>query len=729
VSRGARLLLIVLALAATGPATMAHAQAPAPVEGKPFTALLATFDAPAPAQVVIAWGDGSTQPSAVTTDGAGKGEVTAGHTYAKHGTYSLQVTDKDNPDRYQRQTVTVADAPITAQGTTFKVAAAPRGIVVATVADENTLGTAADFTARIDWGDTSQSDATLTAVAGQAGRYEVRAAHIYPDASSYLAEVSVTSTDGGDAKASAQSTADGAPEPAGPATGRVLDMGRGDGPSMAVDDEGTADVVWGVPAPGRTGDAVIFCRLPRGARACSVKRRFLVDALTAPVILRDRNGVLRILVSYNGTRQIGGGTLIVSSLDDGATWDYRFFRVNTGVFQGSIIDAALSQDGRMLYALFGDFVPGDKSQVFAAIGLDRPVLNREDDPGRIAPLTGDATADKARLVYSARTVGVLPDGRAVIAGYDTDERKRTPRAAIRVMADAEGNPVTAPWTPIRGGAVYGLASSLRGASLIGALSCAKGVEVAPLRNLRLGAARPLSADRSLACNDGGGADLTYDSAGGRHAAWLWDLDGCPGSKTAYDNDNVCIISRRARPGGDFGAKTVIATIDQSATFIQAAAGKDGEGWVLWRELVDGVPKIRITPDRVDAEAAVGDRHRIALTFKPSAECAKDGPVTVGAQAVGPVAGRPRILGVTWSTTPGLLPRRQVDTTAPFSTRLTVDRRPFKNLSSSGVIVFGMTVKAQVRYRVGGKAVRVARLRQPLSFFCGIPFSRVERRRG
>jgi hypothetical protein len=296
------------------------------------------------------------------------------------------------------------------------------------------------------------------------------------------------------------------------------------------------------------------------------------------------------------------------------------------------------------------------------------------------------------------------------------------------MADADGAPVTAPWTPIRGGAVYGLAANLRGASLIGGLTCPKGVEVAPLRGLRLGAPRPLGADRRLACNSGGDADLTYDTAGGRHAAWLSDLDGCPGTKTAYDNDNTCIISRRARPGGDFGPKTMIATIDQSATFIQAAAGRDGEGWVLWRELVRGVPKIRITPDRVDAEARVGETHRIALTFRPSSECAKDGPVTVGVQAVGPVAGRPKILGVTWSTTPGLLPRRQVDATAPFSTRLTVDRRPFRNLSSTGVLVFSMTVKGRVRLRVGTRVTSV-NVRQPLSFFCGIPFSRVESRRG
>ncbi len=705
----------------------ASAQAPALVEGAAFTQVVATFEPPLPSQVTIDWADGTpAQPSAVTTNAAGKGEVTASHTYAKHGSYAVKVTDKADPNRFERTYLTIADAPIAVVGASFPVAAAPGGVLVATVADANPLGSAVDFKATVEWGDAARGDATVTAIAGVAGRYEVRAAHAYPDGSSYLAEVTVASNDGGDAKASAQASADGAPEPAPPGRGRVLDFGRGDGPSLQVDEDGTAHLVWAVPAPGRTGDAVIYCRLPRGAKACSVKRRFLVDALTEPVLRRDRNGAMRILVSYNGTLQVGGGTLIISSLDDGATWANAFYRVNTGVFQGGIVDAALSQDGRMLYVLFGDFLGAvSKSQIFAAFGMDRPILNREDKPGKIAPLTGDATADRARLVYSARAVGVLPDGRAVLAGYDTDERKRTPRAALRVVANADGTPTSQPWSPIRGGPVYGLAANLRGVSLIGSLGCQKGVDVAVLRGLTAGAPRPLAADRFLSCNDGGDAHLSVDAAGGRHAVWQSDVDGCQGSGP-HAADRRCIVYRRARPGGDFGPKTTIATIAQGARQIQVAAGRDGKGWVVWRELVDGTPKIRITPTITDSEAELDDAHRLALTLKPSAECAKNGPVTVGAQVIGPLVGRPRITGVTWSTTPGLLPRRQVDAGAPFQTRVTIDRREFDGLSSTGVLVFTMTVKAAVRTRVGSKAAKVSRVKQTLSFFCGVPFSRVRK---
>ncbi len=704
-----RLLAVACAAVTLALAGSAGAQTPAPVEGTPFTGVVATFDAPPPGQVTIDWGDGATQPAAVTKNAAGKGEVTATHTYARRGSYTVQVTDKADPNTVQRLFLTVADAPITADGTTFKAAAAPGGVLLATITDANPLGTPDDLLAEVDWGDGTTGPATITAVPGQPGRYEVRAAHTYPDPSSYLAGVDITSTAGGDAKAQAQATADGAPEPAAPATGRVLDFGPGSGPSIAVEDDGTADIVWAVPAPGRTGDSVVFCRLPRGAKGCSLRRRLVVDALTAPVILRDRNGVLRIVISYNGTRQLGGGTMVASSPDDGATWDYSFTRVNTGIFQGRIIDAALSQDGRILFALFGDFLPGDKAQVFAEIGLDRPVLNRVDDPGG--------------AVYSARTVAVLPDGRAVLAGSDSEAKKgTTARAAIRVMANADGTPVDAPWSPIRGGPVFELAANLRGASLLGSPGCDKGIDVAPVRGLRAGTPRPLASDGAVACDFQETQSLSYDAAGGRHVAFLSDKDGCQGSGP-YAEDRTCIIYRRARPGGDFGPKTTIAAV-KPVFSLQAAAGRDGKGWVVWQELLADGRHVRVTPTFTDAEAELAADHRVALTIKPNAECAKRGPVTLAAQVVGPVAGRPRITGVTWSTTSGLLPRRQVDARAPFQTRVTLDRRPARGLSSTGIIVWTATVKARVRTRLGTKATKVSTVRQTLSFFCGVPFSRV-----
>ena len=323
-----------------------------------------------------------------------------------------------------------------------------------------------------------------------------------------------------------------------------------------------------------------------------------------------------------------------------------------------------------------------------------------------------------------RSVGVLPDGRVALAGYDSDQArgKRAPRAAIRVIADGDGNPITTPWTPIRGGIVFTLAGSPRGAAVLTSPSCNKGVEVSTLRGLRLGAPRPLGSEGFLGCGPNDQQDLFIDSAGGRHAVWLSDKDGCQGTGP-HEEDRTCIIYRRARPGGDFGAKTTIAT-PRIASAVRVGAAPDGEGWVTWRELPggDAGARVKITPTFTSSEKELG-KHRISLTFSPGSECAKRDPITVGVRVSGPQDGRPSVQRVTWSTTAGLLPRRRTDSSSPFSVRLTVDRREFDGLSSTGTIVFSMTARAAVRYRSGGRP-HTANLSQTLSFYCGIPFSRV-----
>jgi hypothetical protein len=716
---------LVLAVALSLTAT-AGAADPAIIEGQSFTGSVAVFAAPniPPGAVTIAWGDGVTVPSFPVTRPDGKAEVTGTHTYARLGSYQVKVTDDADATNYQLLDVTVKDAPISASGATFPVGSAATGVTVASIADANPIGVPTSLKADIDWGDGSPTTpGTISAAPGPAAHYVVQGSHAYPDAQTYLVEVHITSADGGDAAADVQSTADGVPVPGPPEKGRIFDLGGGDDPSLAIDDKGTAHVAWSTPHPGRTGADVVYCQLPRGARACKVVRRLVVDALASPVILRDRSGALRIVVSYNGTLQLGGGTLVVTSQDDGATWSYAFYRVNTGLFQGQIIDATLSLDGRILYALFGDFVFGDKLQTFAEIGLDRPILDVTDEPGRIAPVTGNAAIDDANLVYSARTVGLLTDGRVVLAGYDTRAaRRRTPRAAIKVVADADGNPLSSGWSPIRGGEVHKIAGSQRATSILTSTQCEKGVEISAVRGVRLGPPRPLGADRFLACNRPDD-DLFVDTAGGRHVVFPSDHDGCQGPGS-HGEDGNCLIYRRARPGGDFGPKTTIANTKNLFSHPVVAAAADGSGWVAWNEQTSKGSKIKITPTFTSAEDQVDDKHLIALSFTPGSECAKKGPVTIGVKVSGPQAGLPKLSRVTWSTTLGLLPRRNVDAKPPYSDRVTVDRRLFYGVSSTGTIVFTMTVKAKVQFRTTGRATHTANLSQVLSFFCGVPFSKV-----
>src|SRR5262249_12944168 len=50
-----------------------------------------------------------------------------------------------------------------------------------------------------------------------------------------------------------------------------LTIGTGENPSVLVDGAGTAHVVWNEPVPGQA-DQLHYCRLPRGAAACSVSK-------------------------------------------------------------------------------------------------------------------------------------------------------------------------------------------------------------------------------------------------------------------------------------------------------------------------------------------------------------------------------------------------------------------------------------------------------------------------
>ncbi|MDQ8043580.1 MAG: hypothetical protein AAGC46_03030 [Solirubrobacteraceae bacterium] len=718
-----RILLILAATFAAILGAAAPAYADNAIEGTRINQQVATFTPPSvPTKVTIDWGDGT----AKDTTGVGlqpdkSGVVIGSHVYAKFGFYTVKTTDANNPDNSATTSIIVDDAPVTAQGIDFTAAAAGGGVTVASVTDGNPLGNPADFKATIDWGDGTTTDGTVSS-AGAPGKYTVTGAHAYGDTDTHIAGVTIRSADLGTANTSVQATGVGATDPPQGATkgaDGTLTFPGGHTPSMVVEDDGTADLVWAVDAPGRTGDSIVYCKLPRGATVCATKRTFVVDALTAPKILRDRFGGLHIVVSYNGVLQLGGGTLIINSGDAGQNWSLTFFPVNTGLFQGGIIDATMSNDGRTLYALFGDFVPGDElNQTYASFTLDRAgVFGREDNPGFV---NGSAT-------YSARTLATLPDGRVVMAGYDTSAKiGAIPRAAIRVMTDANGNGVSQPWVPIRGGVVSKLASSAQGASLMGEQDCDKGVDILPLRGTTVGAARQIAGDRSVACN-GAYESMSYDSAGGRHAVWLSDEDGCAGKKWD-DAGGICILTRYARPGADWGPKTTVAKLPTAlARGLSVATGSDGQGWVTWESNGDNGASVMVAPTQVESEAQVDADHRIALSFKPSSECSKSGSYTIGVQVVGPNKGKPTVKSVKWSAGYGLTPKTSSDDKAPFSATIATDKKKARNISSTGTVVLSSVLHATVKYSVPGKkGTQTAKLQQTLSYYCGISWDKVRK---
>ena len=197
------------------------------VEGATAATLSATFtDANTAAQTsdfsgTIDWGDGSAITnftSADVTGSNGNFTVSGSHLYAEEGTYHPTVTILDDGGSTATETgmTTVADAPLTASGTALNsTEGATLTATVATFTDANPNAPLSDFTATIDWGDSTSSTGTITETAGV---FSVTGTHTYAEEGTYPAVVSITDVGGSTAQASDPATVVDAPLTAGTVT-------------------------------------------------------------------------------------------------------------------------------------------------------------------------------------------------------------------------------------------------------------------------------------------------------------------------------------------------------------------------------------------------------------------------------------------------------------------------------------------------------------------------------
>lgn len=179
------------------------------VEGSPFSGVVATVSDPDTAataseySATIDWGDGSPSTSGALAGSGGSFTVSGSHTYADAGSYvvTVVVTDIDTPTNSASATTaaTVADAPISASCAAAALSGQSFAGPVASLADGNPLGSAADFTVTIAWGDSSSSAGTVT---GGGGSYTIAGSHAYAATGPYTVTTSISDVDGSTASAS-----------------------------------------------------------------------------------------------------------------------------------------------------------------------------------------------------------------------------------------------------------------------------------------------------------------------------------------------------------------------------------------------------------------------------------------------------------------------------------------------------------------------------------------------
>jgi len=191
--------------AVTEKAITAAGVAVAATEGIAFSGSVATFTDPDTTALAseytatIDWGDTTSSSAGTIAGSAGSFTVSGGHTYAEEGTHTVTVTiaDADNAANgaIVTPTATVADAALTSACGTPAVTTQAFSGATATFTDAAPTGTLSDFSATIDWGDSSTSAGTIAGGPGTA-QYSVSGSHTYASTGYFTVTTKVTDVGG-----------------------------------------------------------------------------------------------------------------------------------------------------------------------------------------------------------------------------------------------------------------------------------------------------------------------------------------------------------------------------------------------------------------------------------------------------------------------------------------------------------------------------------------------------
>ena len=232
----------------------------------------------------ISWGDGSPASLGTITKSGATYTVSGIHTYPEHTTgtpYTLRVnvTDLGGSTATHTSAITVTDAALSGP-TAFPFQAAEgqqlSNIPLGTFLDGNPLGSAADFSVSINWGDGVTSDpgfATLVGGSASNAKFALSGSHVYASAAGSPYAVTVSVTDSGGATTTINTAATVTQTPlavsvasinavaAAPTAGQVIATFFDAGGADPVGNY-SASVLWGDGTSDDTAGAVTIAAVP-----------------------------------------------------------------------------------------------------------------------------------------------------------------------------------------------------------------------------------------------------------------------------------------------------------------------------------------------------------------------------------------------------------------------------------------------------------------------------------
>ncbi len=346
--------------------------------------------------------------------------------------------------------------------------------------------------------------------------------------------------------------------------GTVTLAPAGSKPSIAVDDAGTAHVVWDESVSG-SDDHVVYCRLPRGATSCAATQSFTLPAEGFGVTALAGDGQVVIVSQRCCADSVRGEIWALVSSDAGATFGAPVRIGDADTFSGEV---ALG--------------PGAGQVSTVGAPTAGVIYQAEPLAGPVVPYTESALLLGGTAPASNASVAMLNPLTPAVAYSDFDDNN-----FARVYGGSGSYNDAANWgapTPALPGDEAQLAGGLRGLYMIRKTGQPAHMYYVVDRYDEL--TQSFGKTKSVSPKgDPIFRDFTQDTCGNLSAAWVQN-----------DEDGEPVYVRQSADGQSWLGKVRLAKTSDDAYNLDVATGPDGGGWVVWNsESGGGVVRAAAVP--------------------------------------------------------------------------------------------------------------------------------------